>query len=350
MRAEGCDWDIWAMPLIHEKRQLEASFHERNISGVIARGLPVDLQKFLNEQGIPLVAIRGADTGDGDISNGPHVDDEEISGKAGREFQNLQLGYWGFIHWDGVAWSEARRRSFQAYANEQGAKNHTLTLAVGERHSWDGVLKIMQWIQGLSKPCGVLACNDEAGLDVLHACQLAGLKVPEEVCVIGVDNDRLLCESSVPPLSSIDLHAEDVGKAAAKQLRGLIDGELIDEVYVSQISTVVRESSHEIDRYLLIYQRALDFISIHALTGTSVKDVAIGCGISRRGLERAFEKYSTETPAGLIRSERITAILKLLKNQPLSLERLAEQTGFSDSAGFSNFVKRMTGKPPGAFR
>ena len=350
MQSEGCSWEIWAMPVIHEKRQLMDYFQNRKISGVIARGLSKELQVFLHEQQIPLVAIRGVDTDDKDTSNGPHVDDDEIGGKAGREFQNLQLGYWGFVHWEGVAWSEARRKSFQAYADSIGAKNNTLSLQGDERHSGDGVLKTMEWIKTLPKPCGVLACNDEAGIDVLHACQLAGLEVPAQVAVIGVDNDRLLCESTMPPLSSIDLHAADLGRMAAKQLHNLLEGKPDDAVHTRNISMIVRESSHDIDRYLLIYQRAMDFIASHSLTGASVADVANGCGVSRRGLERAFEKYSSESPAGVIRNQRLSAILQLLKKQTLNLEHLAEQAGFSDSAGLSNFVKRMTGKPPGSFR
>jgi len=344
MHSEGCDWEIWAMPIIHEKRQLVDYFQNRKVAGVIARGLSMELQEFLHEQKVPLVAIRGVDTGDEDISNGPHVDDDEIGGKAGREFQSLHLGYWGFVHWEGVAWSEARRKSFQAYADSIGAKNSTLSLQADECHRGDWVLKTMEWIQILPKPCGVLACNDEAGIDVLHACQLAGLEVPAQVAVIGVDNDRLLCESTVPPLSSIDLHAADVGRVAARQLRYLLGGEPDNEVHISNISMVVRESSHEIDRYLLIYQRAMDYISSHSLTGCSVVNVANGCGVSRRGLERAFEKYSNESPAGVIRGQRLSAILQLLKNHTLNLEHLAEQAGFSDSAGLSNFVKRMTNR------
>ncbi len=350
MRSEGCDWEIWVMPLIHEKRQLEACLRARNVAGVIARGLGAELQMFFHEQGIPLVAIRGAETSGDCIFNGPHVDDEEIGAKAGKEFRNLNLGYWGFVHWEGVAWSEARRDSFQAYADAHGAKNHVLTLASDEWHSWDGVLKIVEWIQSLSKPCGVLACNDEAGLDVLHACRLGDLNVPAQVAVIGVDNDRLLCESSVPPLSSIDLHAVDVGKFSVKQLRSLLAGESDEEICMSQSSMVVRESSHEIDRYLRTYQKALDFIAPRALTGTSVTAVASGCGVSKRGLERAFEKYSSDSPASFIREQRISAILKLLKNQSITLEHLATQAGFSDASGFSNFVKRMTGKTAGEFR
>ncbi|BDS07948.1 XylR family transcriptional regulator [Oceaniferula spumae] len=350
MRSEDCDWEVWVMPMIHEKRQLKDCLKGRDIAGVIARGLKPELQSFLQQSGIPLVAIRGVETSDDDRSNGPHVDDEAIGGKAGGEFQYLNLGYWGFVHWQGVAWSEARRQSFQAYADSQGAKNSTLSLSQDERHCWDGVMKILDWLKGLSKPCGVLACNDEAGLDVLHACQLAGFSVPEQVAVIGVDNDRLLCESTVPPLSSIDLHAADVGKAAARQLRDLLGGDDGKEIHISQASMVVRESSHEIDRYLLTYQKAMDVISAKAVGGTSVAEVAGDCGVSRRGLERAFEKYSNESPAGVIRQQRLSAIIHLLKSQPVSLEHLAQQTGFSDSAGLSNFIKRMTGKAPGAFR
>ena len=350
MQSDGCDWEVWAMPMIHEKRQLVACLKGREIAGVIARGLSAELQTLLHESDIPLVAIRGSDTREEDVSNGPHVDDEAIGGKAGGEFEHLNLGYWGFIHWQDVAWSDARRKSFQAYADARGAINDTLPLNAEERHGWDGVLKIMDWLKGLSKPCGVLACNDEAGLDVLHACQLAQLRVPEQVAVIGVDNDRLLCESTVPPLSSIDLHAGDVGKAAARQLRNMLNSEDVGEVHISQASMVVRESSHEIDRYLLSYQKAMDFIVAKSVSGTSVAEVAGGCGVSRRGLERAFEKYSSESPASVIRNQRLTAVIHLLKNQSVTLDHLAQQTGFSDSAGLSNFIKRMTGKPPGAFR
>jgi len=350
VKSEGCDWEIWAMPMIHEKRQLADCLKGRDIAGVIARGLDKELQDLLEELEIPLVSIRGSESTGEDVSSGLHVDDEAIGSKAGIEFEHLNLDYWGFVHWQGVAWSEARRDSFQTYADQRGASNSILSLTADERQSWDGVMSLVKWLQTLPKPCGILACNDQAGVDVLHACQLAGLSVPDQVAVIGVDNDRLLCESAVPPLSSIDLHAGDVGKAAAQQLRSLLGTEETEGVHISQASIVVRESSHEIDRYLLTYQKAMDFISSKAVSGTSVAEVAVGCGVSRRGVERAFEKYSNETPASVIRQQRLAAILHLLKSQPVNLEHLAQQTGFSDSAGFSNFIKRMTGKPPGAFR
>lgn len=352
VQSECSDWDIWIVPMIHEKRQLRDLLGERKVVGVIARGIGEDLISLLKEEGVPLVVVRGLEASSDGGENALHVDDKAIGKRAGEEFVNLNLDYWGFVHWERVAWSEERRKSFHAYASSRGASNSTLTLASKERRSWDGVLKISRWLTKLSKPCGVLACNDEAGLDVLHACQTAGLSVPDQVAVIGVDNDHLLCSSTVPQLSSIDLHAVEVGRSAVKQLMTLLAcGEKIGQtVHAGQATMVVRESSHAIDRYLLRYQKAMDYINARPLAELSVIEVAAACGVSRRGLERAFEQHSGESPAGVIRKRRLTGILKLLKNQSTSLDKVAQQAGFSDTAGLSNFVKRMTGKPPGAFR
>lgn len=349
---ESSDWEVWVVPLIHDKRHLESCLESREVAGVITRGLGAELMDTLHERGIPVVAIRGPHEIEGVELNGPHVDDEAIGGKAGGEFARLNLDYWGFVHWEGVAWSEARRRSFQTYADSQDVQLDVFVVPEAKRHDWQGVLEIKDWLARLPKPCGILACNDEAGVDVLHACKLAGLNVPGEVAVIGVDNDRLLCESTVPALSSIDLHAEEVGRAAARQLDEMLgSGEGVSvQKHIGQSIMVVRESSHEIDRYLLVYQRALDYIRAHALTGPSVASVADACGVSKRGLERSFEKHAVSSPAEMIREQRTAGILRLLKNQSLGLNNLAHQAGFSDAAGLSNFIKRMTGKPPGAFR
>ena len=248
-------------------------------------------------------------------------------------------------------WSEARMKSFHSYATSLGVSNDTLALPTNARLNWESVQMIADWLKKLPKPCGVLACNDEAGLDVLHACQLIGVSVPHEVAVIGVDNDRLLCESTTPSLSSIDLRAADVGREAALQLKALLEGDATD--YASPMNpatTVVRSSSHDVDRYMLPYQKAIDFIHARALRNMRVSDVARACGISRRGLERAFEKCAESSPAAVMRDKRIEAIITLLKDKTASLESSSQQAGCSDAAGLSNFVKRMTGKTPGAFR
>ena len=348
---ERDEWNVWVVPPMSDRRQLGSCLASQNVVGVISRGLSHELVNFLKKRDIPVVSIRGPDDDEELELNGPHVDDETIGAIAGGEFARLNLRQWGFVHWQGVAWSEARKRSLEAFAGSQGVVVNILSLPGEKRHHWTGVSDISAWVDGLAKPCGILACNDEAGVAVLHACKLAGLSVPEEVAVIGVDDDRLLCESSSPSLSSIDLHAAEIGSLAACQLAELLGDEAAGEMqHIAPAVMVVRESSHEVDRYLLSYQSAMSYIAGHALSGPSVADVADASGISKRGLERAFGKHGTGSPAEIIREQRLAGILRLLKNQSLGLANIARQSGFSDASGLSNFIKRVTGKPPGAWR
>jgi LacI family transcriptional regulator len=349
--ASGNDVELWVAPPMEDRAQLEACLENRNVVGVISRGLSRDLLALIEKRDIPVVCIRGPEESGEFALHGLHVDDDTIGSLAGGEFVRLNLREWGFIHWEGVAWSEARKESLLAFAQSQGVAVNILSLPVDKRHGWSGVSDICSWLAGFAKPCGILACNDEAGVAVLHACKLSGLRVPEEVAVIGVDNDGLLCESSSPSLSSIDLHAAQIGRAAAHHLLQLLKGDDPGQLpHVAPAVMVVRESSHEVDRYLLIYQNAMNYIASHALRGPHVADVAAACGISKRGLERAFAKHAVGSPAEMIREQRAAGILRLLKNQSLGLANIAQQSGFSDASGLSNFIKNVTGKPPGAWR
>jgi len=348
---ESNDWELWVAPPMGDRKQLEVCLANRNVVGVISRGLSRDLIRFLEKRDIPVVSIRGPEDHEEFGLHGLHVDDETIGSVAGGEFVRLNLRQWGFVHWQGVAWSEARKESLQAFASSQGVEVNILSLPEDKRHAWAGVSAISSWLAGFAKPCGILACNDEAGVAVLHACKLSGLRVPGEVAVIGVDNDGLLCESGSPSLSSIDLHAAQIGRAAAGHLTQMLKGEVPEQLpHIAPAVMVVRESSHEVDRYLLIYQTAMNYIAKHALRGPHVADVAGACGVSKRGLERAFAKHAAGSPAEMIREQRTAGILRLLKNQSLGLANIAQQSGFSDASGLSNFIKHVTGKPPGAWR
>lgn len=349
--AVGNDVELWVAPPMDDQAQLEVCLENRNVVGVISRGLSRDLMAFIEKRDIPSVCIRGPEDSGEFALHGLHVDDDTIGRLAGGEFVRLNLSEWGFVHWQGVAWSEARKESLLAFARSQGVEVNILSLPENKRHGWSGVSDICSWLAGFAKPCGILACNDEAGVAVLHACKLSGFRVPEEVAVIGVDNDGLLCESSSPSLSSIDLHAAQIGRAAAHHLLQLLKSEDPGQLpHVAPAVMVVRESSHEVDRYLLIYQNATNYIASHALRGPHVTDVAAACGISKRGLERAFAKHAAGSPAEMIREQRAAGILRLLKNQSLGLANIAQQSGFSDASGLSNFIKNVTGKPPGAWR
>lgn len=351
MRAEGYDWEFWCMTEKFTMCEIEAFFLNRKVDGIIARDLPREIALALVEMGIPTIFLRGEEDISAEYINGPHSDDTMIGRIAGDEFSRLNLGYWGFVHWDGVMWSEERMKNFSENAVKFGVQNEILSLSGNKRCGWYAVEEIARWLSEMPKPCGVLACNDDAGLKVLNACRHLNLRVPEDVAVIGVDNDGLLCESGVRSLSSIDLRVANIGRSAVLRLGKMIG--IIDENVVEPENSavcVLRESSQKVDLNLLIYQKALDFLKSRPLRNTKVEQLAKGCGVSRRGLERAFEKCGLAGPAVLIRERRIAALIELLEDGASSIESLSEQAGFSDAAGLSNFVKRMTGRNPGSFR
>ena len=351
MRPEGCDWNFWSLPSQSSIEDLQNCLKMHSIHGIIARGLPKETAEFISTSPYPCVFIRAGENDSAAYINGPHPDDEMIGKLAGEAFSLLNLTYWGFIHWKGVMWSEARRNFFQTHAENCGVKNAILSLNKKDQQSWTAVSRIAKWLKDIPKPCGILACNDKSGLDVLQACQLLGLRVPEDIAVIGVDNDRLMCESSAVSLSSIDLKAADTGRAAAVQLGkmlGLLD--TLTAPPASQASYIVRQSSQKVDNLQIIYQKSLDYISSRPLRNMKVTELAKACGVSRRSLERAFTACSSESPAAVIRKSRVETIIELLQEKSSSIESIAGQAGFSDAAGLSNFVKRLTGKNPGAFR
>ena len=351
MRSEGCDWNFCTLPLDCSINDLRECIEVNNIDGIITRGLPEETALFIHNNALPCVFIRSGEDDSAAYINGPHPDDEMIGKLAGEAFDLLNLTQWGFVHWEEVMWSEARRKSFQNHADACRVSNSLITISKSEQQSWDAIKQIAKWLENIPKPCGILACNDKAGLEVIQAAQNLKLRVPEDVAVIGVDNDHLICESGAVSLSSIDLKAANTGRAAAVQL-GIMLGDLDSNTLppVSQASYVIRQSSQNTDNSRLIYQKALDHIKHQPLTKLSVSDLAKSCGVSRRSLERAFVKCNGDSPASIIRQSRSRAIITLIEEQSSSLESIAEQAGFSDAAGLSNFVKRLTGKNPGAFR
>ncbi len=347
----GQDYNVWVVPPMEECGHLKACVSSQNVVGVIARGLAAELVEFLDECRIPVVSIRGPQDTGMRAYGGIHVDDDLVARLAGDEFVRLNLRQWGFVGWQDVIWSEARKKSLLGFAQSNEVDAKVLSLSEQQRFGWSGVSAIASWVEMLDKPCGILACNDEAGVAVLHACKLAGLSVPDEVAVIGVDNNSMLCESSSPSLSSIDLHAADLGRMAMRQLAEILGFELKGGAeHQEPALMVIRESSHEVDRYLLFYQIAVSYITSHALRGPSVAEVADSSGLSKRALERVFAKHATVSPGEMIREHRKDAILRLLRNQSLNLSMIAQQSGFADASGLSNFVKRVTGKPPGQWR
>ena len=265
-----------------------------------------------------------------------------------RGFENFACG--GF---SGEFWSRRRQDGFIA---EVGHAGYECSVYVSPRAGlkvWKQDQKrLVDWIRSLKKPVGVFATNDLRGQHVLDACARDNVAVPEQVAVLGVDNDELLCGLCNPPLSSIIPDPERIGFEAAGWLDRMMQGIVPTDsaIEIPPLGIAVRQSSDAFAVSDPVVASALRYIRERACDGISVQDVLGHLCVSRSWLERNFRKLLNHSPQGEIRKMQIKRCKELLRSTSLSLEKIAGLTGFEHPEYMSVVFKRETGETPGQFR
>jgi LacI family transcriptional regulator len=213
------------------------------------------------------------------------------------------------------------------------------------------------WLRGLveagrGEPVGVFGYWDAAARQVLAACQVAGLDVPRQVAVLGVDNDPLLCELADPPLSSIDLGARRIGEAAARVLEGLMDGRLAPDppVRIAPLRVAPRLSTDLVAVDDPDVAAAVRYIRDHAAGPMTVADVAEHVMVADRKLERAFRKRMGLTMHAELTRQRMAIAKDLLSQTDLNLDEVARRCGYANGPHLSKTFKQHEGLTPGAYR
>jgi LacI family transcriptional regulator len=226
--------------------------------------------------------------------------------------------------------------------------------APGEkRPRWDQHQReLSDWLRSLEKPVGVFACNDQLGFWVLDAARRAGVSVPEEVAVIGAENDKTLCDTAWPPLSSVQLRGQAVGHAAARMLDDWIHkrAEPPRETLLPPGDIVVRQSSDIVAVEDPHVSRALGFIRQHASEDMDVSCVAREVALSRSALERRMKAIIGRSPGEEINRIRFGHVEKLLAQTDLTLEAIAERAGFTHPQYMAGAFRKRTGITPGEYR
>jgi LacI family transcriptional regulator len=214
---------------------------------------------------------------------------------------------------------------------------------------------IAAWLKSLPKPLALMTCNDDRGQEVLAACKISECKVPEDVAILGVDNDELICNFSYPQLSSIVLSTERAGYEAAKVLDKLMRGQKIaeneKEVTISPLHVVTRQSTDIIaieDRDVV---EAVGFIRRNAMQMIQVGDVAQAVGLSRRALEQHFRKALNHSVHDEIKRTRVNQMANMLIGTNLSISQIAKLLGYSyTSNNISRYFKQEKGMSPLDYR
>ena len=199
-----------------------------------------------------------------------------------RGFRNF--GYCGYVPSPTNLWDEERQAAFAARVGKRGFPCHIYKPVHKTLRQWEQFLKSLgAWLVSLPKPIAVMGAHDRRARQVLETCRIYQLRVPEEVAVIGVDNDEMLCQLCTPELSSIEQDAKRIGYEAAALLDRMMAGKKPRRIHnvVDPVEIVVRKSTEAFAVEDMLVSRAMTFIRTNAGSGIKVMDVVKSAAISR---------------------------------------------------------------------
>jgi LacI family transcriptional regulator len=198
----------------------------------------------------------------------------------------------------------------------------------------------------------LLACNDDRGRQVLEACRCNQIQVPDDVAVLGIDNDEVFCELSNPPLSSVAFNAEKAGFRAAKLLDELMQGKSKKPQHIAMrtVGVVPRRSTDVFAVKDELVVAAVEYIRRKEGVEISVDTVANDLAVSRRSLERRFGAKMGRTILEEIQLARLARAQRLLAETGHSISKVARLSGFQSISYFGNFFQKRVGKSPRRYR
>lgn len=322
--------------------------------GIISRATTPRLLDAISDTGVPFVELTDRK---GDVEFSQIRSDDAAIGKMGAEHL-LERGFkrFGYCGYKGEAWSKRREESFVKTIDQKSSGSCSLynsTWQGRNARNWEDEQRcIIEWLQTLTPPFAVMACNDIRGRQIIDACSELDLAVPEQVVVVGVDDDELLCRMCSPPLSSVIPNAQAVGFRAAEVLASLMDGKSpASEVQlIEPLGVATRQSTDVVAIDDPDIAAALRYIREYACRGITVAEVVRDNSVSRSTLERQVRKYLGRTPQEEIRFVQIKRARELLISTDLSAEQIAPLCGFEHPEYLHVVFKRVTGTTIGVFR
>ncbi len=317
--------------------------------GIIARIETKAIARAVARTGLPVV----------DVSAGRHrksipwveTDDGAIAKLAVEHLLERGFRQLAFCGERRFNWSRWRAEHVQKLAREAGVGFHFY-----ESSGTDPWTKehnaLLAWVRKLPKPAGIMACYDIKAQQLLDVCRENGVGVPEEVAVIGVDNDPLLCSLTTPPLTSVIPNTQRTGYEAAALLDRIMNGERIPPKghFIPPIGVETRQSTDVLALADREIAAAVRFIREHACDGATIGDLLRVVPLSRRVMESRYRRSTGRTPHQDLVRFRIERVKQLLAETDHSLERIATLAGFDHPEYMSVAFKRETGTTPGRFR
>lgn len=324
--------------------------------GIIARIEDRRMARALAQKNIPMVDIRGVCP----VPGVPVVktDNAEIARLAATHLRECGLRSFAYCGYAGAEYSQKRGEAFAQFIREDGLRCDVFTapeprlagVRSQEQFGWAHEENLLAWLRQLPKPVGLMACNDARGHQVLNAARQLGIRVPEELAVVGVDNHETICELTTPPLSSVEQNTQAIARAAVTLLEQMMSGRPAptSPLLVKPCKVVRRRSTDVLavpDRNL---RKAIACIRHQSVR--SVDEIARIAGLSRRDLERRFAAMFGHSPGREVLAVQLQTVKRLLTETDWPLYRVAEKAGFRHPEYLNVAFKRQTGLTPRGYR
>ncbi|MCC7084928.1 MAG: DNA-binding transcriptional regulator [Pirellulales bacterium] len=328
--------------------------------GVISRIENEKVAKAVADLGVPTVDLRGSHR----PATGAMLDTDPriVARMAAEHFLEIGFRHFAYIGFPGIDFSERRLVAYEEYLKSRSIHVHVYSphrqsprykdiLGWEARGELEGAA-IADWLQSLPRPLAVFACNDVRGRQIIDACNQSGISVPEEIAVIGVDDDHVICELSNPPLSSVQPDSLRIGYEGAALLDSMMNGQPApkETIFIPPKGIAHRLSSEMTAVEDREVAAAMQLIRDNACDGLSVREVVSRLHISRSTLERRFHAVFTRTPAMEIERVRMSRAKLLMVETRYKLSKVAALTGYGSASQFATAFKRYSGLTPGEYR
>lgn len=329
--------------------------------GIVLRDVE-GLQEVLR-RGIPAIVV-GHDREQVPGRSNVITDSRKVANLAAEHLIDCGFGSFGFVGYDGNPWSDERRQAFVAFVQKAGfpvdlyaaPRGRRADRPAGERRTRPWRVEqeaLVAWLRRLALPAGIMACNDDRAQNVSEACKLAGLRVPEDIGIIGADNDELVCELGQPPLSSVAINFERAGFESARLLDEMMRHprrRRTRNIVVDPTNVVPRQSTDILFIEDMAVSRAVRFIRRESRRPVAVAEVAQAAGLSRRVLERRFRAVVGRSLLREVRRVRVEQICRLLLETNHSISEIALATGFPGVEHVARYFRKERRMTPLSYR
>ena len=348
------NWSFQRMPLYYRMLYGENGVVEWakkwQADAIIAQLSDVNIE-LLNDLNIPIIVQNYRDRNKA-VSNltGDYFNTGVMAAKF---FLNRGYRNFAFYGFKGAIWSRERADGYSHEIEKQGYKLAVLENDNKDREEWSYNHTVLgNWLQSLPKPVALFACDDHFALQISETCNVYNINVPDDIAILGVDNDDLLCNISDPPLSSIVLDVENGGYNAGKLLHQLITKE-ITEPFNIVVNPLIIERRKSTEKYAVWdknIRTILNYIEKNYANHLSVEELVKQVPLSRRVLEKKFKEETGESLYQYIQNYRIDQFTRLLITTDYSLFEAALQSGFENYKNVSRVFRKYKSLSPAEYR